>query len=103
MLNASLLKLQKSVPENVVVQMLVLRLTSVMQLLLPSMIVHIFIPFTEGSICCVVEDVLIFFTHADRIPPMEVNKLLTVTFLLNPKDKFATASTCDLQLSPPTG
>lgn len=58
---------------------------------------------TEGSINCVVEDVLVFFTGADRIPPLGFNKKLTVMFLLNPQDKFATASTCDLQLRLPTG
>ena len=57
----------------------------------------------EGSISCVIEYVLVFFTGADRIPPMGFNKRLTVTFLLNPNDKFATASTCDLQLRLPTG
>ena len=46
---------------------------------------------------------LVFFTGADRIPPMGFSKRLTATFLLNPKDKFATASTCDLQLRIPTG
>ena len=44
-----------------------------------------------------------FFTGTDRIPPMGFGKQLTVTFLLNPKDKFATASTCDLQLRLPIG
>ena len=32
---------------------------------------------TEGSINCVVEDVLVFFTGADRIPPLGFNKKLS--------------------------
>ena len=46
---------------------------------------------------------LIFFTGADRMPPLGFSKPLTLSFLVDPTSKFATASTCDLQLRLSTG
>ena len=45
---------------------------------------------------------LVFFTGTDRVPPLGFSKPLTVSFLLDEKEMFATASTCDLQLRLPT-
>ena len=52
---------------------------------------------------CSIEDVLVFFSGTDRVPPLNFEKQPTITFLHNASAKFATASTCDLQLRLPTG
>jgi len=41
-------------------------------------------------------------TGTDRVPPLQFDKQPTVTFLHASSAKFATASTCDLQLRLPT-
>ena len=51
---------------------------------------------------CSIEDVLVFFSGTDRVPPLNFEKQPTIT-LHNAYAKFATASTCDLQLRLPTG
>jgi len=61
-----------------------------------------FYVFTEGANPCCLEDVLVFFTGADRVPPLGFAKECSVTFLHGPGEKLATASTCDLQLRLPT-
>lgn len=45
---------------------------------------------------------LIFFTGADRIPPLGFPGQLELQFLHGKNDRFATASTCDLILRLPT-
>ena len=60
-------------------------------------------PWTaEEKTGCSIEDVLVFCTGTDRVPPLQFNKQPTVTFLHASSAKFATASTCDLQLRLPT-
>ena len=56
----------------------------------------------EGSISIGLKDVLIFFTGADRVPPLGFISQPTLTFLHDPKDIFPTASTCSLELRLPT-
>ena len=57
---------------------------------------------SEGKTGCSVEDVLIFFTGTDKIPPLGFEKVPTITFLHCSTAKFATASTCDPELQLPT-
>ena len=57
---------------------------------------------TEGANGCCLEDVLVFFTGADQVPPLGFDKDCSVTFLHNPTSKLATSSTCDLELCLPT-
>jgi len=57
--------------------------------------------FTEGANSCCLEDVLVFFTGADKVPPLGFDKEGSVTFLHGPGEKLATASTCYLQLRLP--
>jgi len=45
---------------------------------------------------------LVFFTGADRVPPLGFSKRPTVSFNHTNTSKFCTASTCDLQLRLPT-
>lgn len=47
------------------------------------------------------EEVLIFFTGSDRIPPCGFPSQPTLTFLHGESEKFITASTCDLELRVP--
>ena len=54
---------------------------------------------TEGDIGCSLEDLLIFVTGADRLPPL---KSPTVVFVQNEARILPTASTCDLTLRLPT-
>ena len=58
----------------------------------------------EGNTGCEVKDNLVFFTGADRIPPLGFDKMPSVTFLHSDvtPSKFCTASTCDPQLRLPT-
>ena len=56
---------------------------------------------SEGANPCSLNDVLVFFTGADEIPPLGFPKVCSVIFLHDAK--LATASTCDLQLRLPTG
>lgn len=58
----------------------------------------------DGNSGCDVKDILVFFTGADRIPPLGFSKVPKVTFLHSNVTtlKFCTASTCDLQLRLPT-
>ena len=58
--------------------------------------------YTEGKSGCTLDEVLVFFTGTDRVPPLGFSKPLTVSFLVDEKEMFATASTCDLQLRLPT-
>ena len=51
---------------------------------------------------CTIEDVLIFFTGTDRIPPSGFDKEPTIHFIHDESAKFCTASTCDIQLCLPT-
>ena len=53
-----------------------------------------------GSTGCTIADILVFFTGAERIPPLGFEKTPTVTFL-HQDALFATASTCDLKLRLP--
>ena len=57
---------------------------------------------TEGTTDCSVEDVLIFFTGAAKIPPLGFEKVPSITFQHCPTAKFATSSTCDPELRLPT-
>ncbi len=56
----------------------------------------------EGKTDCLVADLLVFFTGADRMPPLGFDKQLKVSFIHVSSSKFCTASTCDLQLRLPT-
>lgn len=56
----------------------------------------------EGTTDCSVEDVLIFFTGAAKIPPLGFEKVPSITFQHCPTAKFATSSTCDPELRLPT-
>ncbi len=58
--------------------------------------------YTEGKNDCRTEDVLVFFTGADRVPPLGFEKKPKVTFLHESDRKFCTSSTCDIQLRLPT-
>ena len=51
---------------------------------------------TEGWTSCTIEDVLIFFTGTDRIPPSGFDKEPTIHFIHDKSAKFCTANTCDL-------
>ena len=57
---------------------------------------------TEQDIGCSLEDLLIFVTGADRIPPLGFDKSPTVVFVQNEARILPTASTCDLTLRLPT-
>ena len=57
--------------------------------------------FTEEMTVCKLDDVLIFFTGADRIPPLGFDHEAHVCFLHDQNDRFCTASTCDLELRLP--
>ena len=54
----------------------------------------------DGSTGCTIGDVLVFFTGANRVPPLGFDKTPTVMFL-DQNAMFATASTCDLKLRLP--
>lgn len=56
--------------------------------------------YAAGEVDCTVADVLVFLSGADRVPPLGFEKQPTVTFLRD--GKFATASTCSLELRLPT-
>lgn len=47
-------------------------------------------------------DVLAFCTGADKIPPLGFGQMPKIMFLGKDQGRFATASTCDLQLRLPT-
>ena len=55
----------------------------------------------DANIGCSVEDVIVFFSGSNRVPPTGFAKKPTVTFFHDPLRKLATASTCDLQLRLP--
>ncbi len=55
-----------------------------------------------GGVPCSLEDILVFFSGTDRVPPLGFDVHPSVTFLYDKKLKFATASTCSLQLRLPT-
>ena len=55
-----------------------------------------------GEIGCTLEDILVFFSGTDRIPPMGFEKYPTLTFIHDAKAVLPTASTCDIQLRLPT-
>ena len=58
---------------------------------------------THDKSCCVeLKDILIFFTGAERVPPMGFESQPSLTFLHNPEDILPTASTCSLELRLPT-
>ena len=52
---------------------------------------------------CSIEDVLSFLLRDRQSSSSELEKQPTITFLHNASAKFATASTCNLQLRLPTG
>ena len=56
----------------------------------------------EGSIAAGLEDVLTFFTGADRVPPLGFPKPPQLHFVHDKTCTLATASTCDLVLRLPT-
>ena len=58
--------------------------------------------FIEGSTDCKVEDVLVFFSGADRIPALGFPHSPKVSFLYGQASKFCTASTCEIRLRLPT-
>ena len=54
---------------------------------------------TCGDSECTVEEVLIFCTEADRIPPLGFDKVPKLIFLESETDKMLpTASTCSIEL-----
>ena len=50
---------------------------------------------------CSVEDVIIFFSGSNRVPPTGFTKEPTVLFVHDQQSKLATSSTCDLELRLP--
>ena len=52
---------------------------------------------------CAVEDVLVFISGADRIPPTGFGKKITVKFVHDSAQTLATSSTCDIEIRLPTG
>ena len=58
--------------------------------------------FVDGKTACDVNDVLVFFSGADSVPPLGFEKKPYVTFIHDNISKFCTASTYDLQLRLPT-
>ena len=52
----------------------------------------------SGKTKCVVKDVLIFCSGAERLPPLGFGRELKIVFLTREGGKLATASTCDLTL-----
>ena len=55
----------------------------------------------DTDIGCSVEDVMVFFSGSNHIPPTGFAKKPTIVFVHDPLRKLATASTCDLQLRLP--
>ena len=68
---------------------------------LPYILMNYYFLFSEGENSCSVDDVLVFFTAADRVPPLGFGRDCSVVFLHGAK--LATASTCELELRLPTG
>lgn len=58
--------------------------------------------WTDEDIGCTLQDILIFFSGSDRIPPMGFSQHPTLVFLHQPNEILPTSSTCDLQLRIPT-
>ena len=56
----------------------------------------------DGTTGCTIEEVLIFFTGADAVPPLGFDKQPTVCFMHNSNSKCSTSSTCELVLRLPT-
>ena len=61
-----------------------------------SLLLNVFI---EGRTSCIIEDVLVFITGSDRVPPLGFDLKITVTFAHS--GRFCTSSTCDLQFCIP--
>lgn len=57
--------------------------------------------FLDKQVGCSVEDVLVFFSGADCLPPLGFHRSPELHFL-EPADLFPTASTCSLILRLPT-
>lgn len=62
-------------------------------------ILSVYFFFIEGKTDCSIEDVLVFVTGSDRVPPLGFGRKLKVVFLHT--GKFCTSSTCYLQLHLP--
>ena len=62
----------------------------------------LFCYYTDGDLPCKIEDVLVFFSGSDQIPPLGFDEEPSVVFLHDQGSRFATASTCSLQLRLPT-
>ena len=58
--------------------------------------------YAEGNIDCGVDDVLVFFSGADRVPPLGFSTKPKVSFLYSQSLKLCTSSTCDIRLRLPT-
>ena len=56
----------------------------------------------EGNTDCGVNDVLVFFSGSDHVPPLGFSSNPKVSFLYSGTSKFCTSSTCDIQLRVPT-
>ena len=56
----------------------------------------------NGTTSCVVRDILIFCSGADRLPPLGFERELKIVFVGQEAGKLSTASTCDLTLRLPT-
>lgn len=63
------------------------------------MVLHV---STEGDAPCSLEDVMVFFSGASRIPPLGFHPSPTLEFVHDTGAKLATSSTCDLVLRIPT-
>ena len=57
---------------------------------------------TDGEIDCTLEDVLVFFSGANHIPPLGFDVKPTLGFVNFSTATLPTASTCDLQLRLPS-
>ena len=57
----------------------------------------------DAEMGCAVEDVMVFFTGSNRVPPTGFKRRPTVQFQHHLGRKLATASTCDLVLTLPVG
>ena len=62
--------------------------------------IGISIHFIDEEIGCTLQDVLVFFSGANRVPPLGFDKRPSLTFLHN-NAKLPTASTCDIRLRIP--
>ncbi len=58
--------------------------------------------FIAGCISCTLKDLLVFFSGAERIPPLGFDsEAPSIVFLHDSKSRFPTTSTCSIQFRIP--